>query len=71
MRIIPDNADVICNSMMEPTYYHKTDTIEIIDDEWDKIGTDFRCNLYLADDPSKLKKFSQYLRELLALARTK
>ena len=41
MRIILDNADVICNSMLEPTYYHKADSVEITDDDMDKIKLEY------------------------------
>lgn len=45
MRIIPDNSDVICNSMMEPVYYRKSDTVEISDDvDWTLDKSTLRSN---------------------------
>jgi hypothetical protein len=71
MRIINDDADVICNSMMEPTYYHKADTVDISDKEWEDIYCGFdeweTDNLYEDFEPT----FALYLRELIKLARAK
>lgn len=78
MRIVPDDAKFNLRDKTkvghfksyEPTF-DVADTIEITDSEWDTIGHDYRCNLRLAADPSKLLKFSQYLHQLIELARMK
>jgi len=67
MRIILDNADVICNSMLEPTYYHKADSVEITDEELVLIITWFMDR----DSEYYMSEFPRCLRELIELKRMK
>ena len=75
MRIIPDNMSV---NKREGYIYYQRDTIEISDDDWNRIHDGYGewCRLCYVEyrrtkQRTKQINFAQYLHELISLAHEK